>query len=152
MNPLDVGYSDSFEPDYTACELFIRAVGYDIDNSTLIGHRLLLQRSSLKEKSKIWTEIQMKEYGNVWRDCILKAQKRITGSKYRGANKKNIKVEKDTESKSISTNKDTFDNVVINRRMTRQLVKMATIYKVKPIVKKKAYQKKGRSYRYCCLG
>ena len=90
----------------------------------------------------------MKEYGNVWRDCILKAQKRITGSKYRGANKKNIKVEKDTESKSISTNKDTFDNVVINRRMTRQLVKMATICKVKLMVKKKAYQKKGRPYRY----
>ena len=95
MNPLNERFYDNFKPDYTACELFIRAVGYDIDNSTLIGHCLLRQRSSLKEKNKIWTEIQLKEYSNVWQECILKAQKRTTG-RYTVPSKKKIKLESDT--------------------------------------------------------
>ena len=69
----------------------------------------------------------------------MKAQKRTNGSKYRNGNKK------DTDSKSVLTNKDTVDNVGIIRVM-RLLITSAIVYKLKPIVKKEAYQKKDRQY------
>ena len=55
-------------------------------------------------------------------------------------------MEENTDSKSVFTDKDTGDNVEINQRMRRILVKNATICKVKPIVRKKVYQKKDILY------
>ena len=48
--PSEESFYDNFTPDYTSCELMIRAIGYEIDQSSLIGHRLLLHRSSLYQK------------------------------------------------------------------------------------------------------
>ena len=32
--PFDVEFYESFIPDYTSCQIFIEAVGYDLDSST----------------------------------------------------------------------------------------------------------------------
>ena len=66
VSPLDEDYYLPYEPDYTSCETFIRAIGYDIDKSSLIGHRVLLSRSLFKKKSTAWNKEKnetYKEYG-----------------------------------------------------------------------------------------
>ena len=45
ISPLDEDFYLPYEPDYTSCKIFIRAIGYDVDKSSLIGHRVLLSRS-----------------------------------------------------------------------------------------------------------
>ena len=83
VSPLDEAFYDLFEPDYTSCELFIRSIGFDIDSSRLIGHRLLLHRSRVKDKKDSWMRMQLKLYDEIWVECLNKAQSRINNKKGR---------------------------------------------------------------------
>lgn len=62
LSPLDEDYYPLYEPDYTSCEAFIRAIGYDIDKSSLIEHRVFLSESLIKKKGTAWKKEQTKMY------------------------------------------------------------------------------------------
>ena len=63
----DKDYYLPYAPDYTSCEIFIRAIGYDIDTLSLIGHRVLLSRSSFKNKGTAWQKEQKNVYTSLGR-------------------------------------------------------------------------------------
>jgi len=76
INPSDEDYYLPYKPDYTSCEIFIRAIGYDIDESSLIGHRLLLMRLLVKSNSKFWKNEQNATYKRILEKCINKGRMR----------------------------------------------------------------------------
>ena len=74
----DETWYETFEPDYTTCELLIRAVGYDIDELDLIGHCLLLQISSFNEKSDWWRTNHRSYMGDFGMSALSKGRREHT--------------------------------------------------------------------------
>lgn len=142
LHPMNEEYYEPFIPDYTSCELFIRAIGYDIESSSLIGHRLLLRRSTVSQKEKSWVTKQLTLYQSVWTDCVEKSQNRTTGYRLNSKIKKiSVKIKKE-ESKSQSTLNPA---TMYNESRKGRYVKMETVCKAIPKVKKKhKHQQKGR--------
>ena len=53
-NPFEEDFYKLFEPEYIDCEFFIKAIGYDIDVSTLMGHSVSLTRSASNKKTQTY--------------------------------------------------------------------------------------------------
>ena len=155
--PLDENFYKPFEPDYNDCENFIRAIGYEIDNSTLIGHRLLLLRSSCNKKAVSYRKHQIKLYKDVWENCIQKAQNRTRRKRGKArVNPDNVSTKKEDNIKSdvskvIIKKEHGLETVPTKKSKKNRHLKLSNVCKSKPVHRKVSYQKEGRPYRYCCF-
>lgn len=67
---MDKCYYQPFIPDYNVCENSIRTIGYNIDESSLVGHRLLLHRSHVDDKVELWIKHERNCIQCEWEKCL----------------------------------------------------------------------------------